>query len=100
MNLHLGKERVIVQGIRPEEKLWGPYQFPQSFDLGDRLVVSVHVENDNINTFGLPQRWFESRDTALYTCLILTVWPPAPSYFLLVTTPSPMDMTGVPVGAA
>ena len=62
MKLRLGKERVIVQGIRPEEKLWGPYQFPQSFDLGDRLAVSVHVENDNIKTFGLPQRWFESRD--------------------------------------
>ena len=29
MKLRLGKERVIVQGIRPEEKLWGPYQFPQ-----------------------------------------------------------------------
>jgi hypothetical protein len=62
MKLLLGKERVIVQGIRPEEKLWGPYQFPQSFDLGDRLVVSVHVEEDHIKTFGLPQRWFESRD--------------------------------------
>ena len=49
MKILLSEERVIVRGIRPEEKLWGPYQFPRPFDLGDRIVVSVHITNDDIN---------------------------------------------------
>ena len=53
---------VIVQGIRPEEKLWGPYQFPTPYDLGDRIVVSVHVSDDKITNYGDPCRWFETRD--------------------------------------
>ena len=48
MKLHLGKENVIVQGMRMEEYPWGPYQFPRPYDLGDRIVVSVHVEEDDI----------------------------------------------------
>lgn len=62
MKLVLGEEHVIVRGIRPEEKLWGPYQFPLPFRLEDRLVVSVHVEDDTIVASGNPTRWFESFD--------------------------------------
>ena len=43
VKLTMGPEHVIVRGIRPEEKFWGPYQFPRPYNLGDRLVVSVHV---------------------------------------------------------
>ncbi len=62
MKITLGEERVIVRGIRPEQQLWGPYQFPRPYDLGDRLVVAVHVDNDDIKSFGTDNRWFESRD--------------------------------------
>ena len=57
-----GKEQVVVRGIRPEEQLWGAYQFPRPYNLGDRLVVSVDVCEDNIQSYGSPKRWFESRD--------------------------------------
>ena len=60
--LVLGEEQVVVRGIRPEEQLWGAYQFPRPYNLGDRLVVSVDVCEDNIQSFGKPKRWFESRD--------------------------------------
>ncbi len=36
----IGEEHVIVRGIRPEEKMWGPYQFPRPYNLGDRLLVA------------------------------------------------------------
>lgn len=62
MKLTLGEEHVIVRGIRPEEKLWGPYQFPRPYNLGDRIVVAVHVTDDNIRSFGEANRWFESQD--------------------------------------
>ena len=65
MRLRLGDEHVIVQGIRPEEQLWGAYQFPRPYQLGDRLVVAVHVTTDDINSFGATNRWFESRDQGL-----------------------------------
>ncbi len=58
----IGEEHVITRGIRPEEKMWGPYQFPRPYNLGDRLLVAVHVAEDNIKSFGEPNRWFESRD--------------------------------------
>ncbi len=60
--LAAGKERVIVRGIRPEEQLWGPYQFPRPYNLGDRIVVSVHIADDNISSYGAQNRWFETRD--------------------------------------
>ena len=60
--LTLGEEQVAVRGIRPEEQLWGAYQFPRPYNLGERLVVSVDVCEDNIQSFGKPKRWFESRD--------------------------------------
>ena len=62
MRLTMGEERVIVRGIRPEEGLWGPYQFPRPYNLGDRLVVAVHVFEDDIRGLGKTNRWFESRD--------------------------------------
>lgn len=62
MKITLGEERVIVRGIRPEEQLWGPYQFPLPFHLGDRLAVCVHVHDDGIEHWGKTNRWFESRD--------------------------------------
>ncbi|NLD87015.1 MAG: exo-alpha-sialidase [Clostridiales bacterium] len=62
MKITLGKERVIVRGIKPEEKAWGPYQFPRPYHLGDRIMVSVHVEDDNLKTYGDTCRWFESWD--------------------------------------
>ena len=59
----VGEDRVIVRGIRPEEQLWGPYQFPYPYKLKDRVVVSVHVKDDNIKSFDEnTKRWFESRD--------------------------------------
>ena len=62
MKLSMGEEHVIVKGIRPEEQLWGAYQFPRPYNLGDRLVVAVHVTDDDIKSFGETNRWFESRD--------------------------------------
>ena len=43
IKLVMGDEHVVVRGIRPEEQLWGPYQFPLPYKLKDRYVVSVHV---------------------------------------------------------
>lgn len=57
-----GEERVIVRGIRPEEGIWGPYQFPRPYFLGDRYVVGVHITDDDISSYGAKNRWFESRD--------------------------------------
>lgn len=62
MKIILGEEHVIVRGIRPEEQLWGPYQFPLPYRLEDRLVVSVHVHDDGISHWGKVNRWFESFD--------------------------------------
>ncbi len=62
IRLILGEEQVIVRGMRPEEHFWGPYQFPRPYNLGDRLVVAVHISNDDIESFGEQNRWFESHD--------------------------------------
>ena len=62
MKITLGKERVIVRGIRPEEHFWGPYQFPLPYQLEDRIVVCVHVHGDGIQHWGKTNRWFESFD--------------------------------------
>lgn len=62
MKLQLGEERVIVQGMPPEENWWGKYQFPIPYRLRDRIVVSVHTEDDDIYNQGVTRRWFESRD--------------------------------------
>jgi len=65
VKITLGKEHVIVRGIRPEEKLWGPYQFPLPFHLDDRIVVCVHVHDDGIAHWGKTNRWFESFDNGV-----------------------------------
>lgn len=62
MKLIVGEEHVVVRGMRPEENWWGKYQFPLPYNLGDRLVVQVHVEDDDWYFPGIKQRWFESRD--------------------------------------
>ena len=62
IKLTMGEPHVIVRGIRPEEQLWGPYQFPRPYRLKDRFVVSVHVKNDDISNYGATALWFESRD--------------------------------------
>ena len=62
MKLTMGEEHVIVRGIRPEEQIWGAYQFPRPYKLGDRFVVAVHVTQDDIKSFGETNRWFESWD--------------------------------------
>ena len=53
---------LLSEAFVPEEQLWGAYQFPRPYNLGDRLVVAVHVTDDDIKSFGNPNRWFESRD--------------------------------------
>lgn len=62
MKLTMGEEHVIVRGVCPEEQLWGAYQFPRPYNLGDRLVIAVHVTDDDIKSFGNTNRWFESWD--------------------------------------
>lgn len=62
VELVMGEPVVIVQGIRPEEKLWGPYQFPVPYNMGDRILVSVHVSDDSFTSYADPCRWFESSD--------------------------------------
>ena len=63
MNIKVGPEKLIVQGIRPEEELWGAYQFPRPFRLADgRIAVAVHVTADDIKSFGNTNRWFVSSD--------------------------------------
>lgn len=62
MKVTVSDEKVIVRGIRPEEGLWGPYQFPHPYHLKDRIAVKVHVTDDDIKSFGNVNRWFESFD--------------------------------------
>lgn len=63
MKLKMEKERVIVRGIRPEEQLWGAYQFPSPYKLDDGIAVSVHITEDSISHFRQDtKRWFKSRD--------------------------------------
>ena len=63
MKLKMEKESVIVQGIRPEEQLWGAYQFPFPYKVKDGIAVSVHIADDSINHFKQDtKRWFKSCD--------------------------------------
>ena len=63
MKIKMSEERVIVRGIRPEEQLWGAYQFPTPYRLKDGIACSVHITEDNINTFRQDtKRWFKSTD--------------------------------------
>lgn len=63
MKITVGKEQLIVQGMTPEENPWGAYQFPRPYRLADgRIAVAVHVEADDIKSFGKENRWFVSSD--------------------------------------
>ncbi len=62
MKLKISEPRVVVRGIRPEEGLWGPYQFQSPYRLDDRIVVSVHRGVDSIKHYGDALMWFESFD--------------------------------------
>lgn len=63
MRVVMGKEKIIVQGIRPEEQLWGAYQFPTPYKLKDGIAVSVHITTDSIEHFRQDtKRWFKSTD--------------------------------------
>ena len=63
MKLKMSEEKLIVQGIRPEEQLWGAYQFPTPYKTDDGIVVSVHVTDDSISHFRQDaKRWFKSCD--------------------------------------
>lgn len=62
MKLKIGEERVIVQGMRPEEGQWGPYQFATPYKIGDTIAVSVHVGEDSMKTYGDGKLWFVSED--------------------------------------
>ena len=49
--------------MTPEENPWGAYQFPHPYRLADgRIAVAVHVEADDIKSFGKENRWFVSSD--------------------------------------
>lgn len=62
MKLKISAPNVVVRGIRPEEGMWGPYQFQTPYRLDDRIVVSVHKGADTIKNYGDPLMWFESLD--------------------------------------
>ena len=62
MKLKIGEEQVIVQGMRPEEGQWGPYQFATPYKIGDKIAVSVHVGEDSMKTYGDGKLWFVSED--------------------------------------
>lgn len=63
MKIVMGEEKLIVQGMRPEENPWGAYQFPIPYKLSDGIAVSVHVADDGIEHFCKEtKRWFKSTD--------------------------------------
>lgn len=63
MKLAMSEERVIVRGIRPEEQLWGAYQFPSPYRLSDGIACSVHITSDGIDHFRQDtKRWFKTVD--------------------------------------
>ena len=62
MKITVGKESVVVRGIRPEDGGWGPYQFPTPYTVGDKIAVSVHVGADSVKNYGDGKRWFVSAD--------------------------------------
>ena len=62
MKIVLGKESVVCRGMTFEENAWGAYQFPRPHKDGNRILCSVHVEDDNLIETGNPEKWFESYD--------------------------------------
>ena len=70
MKITVGKEKVIVRGIRPEENLWGPYQFPRVYDCDGGIIMSVHIDDDDIKAYGADCRWFKTTDKGKSWCEI------------------------------
>lgn len=62
MRILVGEERMIVQGMTPEENPWGKYQFPTPFLEDGKVVVSVFVDNDTLINDAGPVRLFETAD--------------------------------------
>lgn len=70
MKITVGKEKAIVRGIRPEENLWGPYQFPRVYDCDGGIIMSVHIDDDDIKAYGADCRWFKTTDKGKTWCEI------------------------------
>ena len=62
MRLKIGAPRVIVRGGKCEDTPWGFYQFPKLFAGEDGIYACVHVVDDSPNCYGMPEKWFVSRD--------------------------------------
>ena len=62
MKLIVGEPKVILRGIRPEEGMWGPYQFATPYDCGNKIAVSIHVGEDSFRTYVDEKIWMESHD--------------------------------------
>lgn len=62
MRLKIGAPRVIVRGGKCEDTPWGFYQFPKLFAGEDGVYACVHVEDDSPDCYGMPEKWFVSRD--------------------------------------
>ena len=50
MKIKIGEKIPIVRGIRPEEGMWGPYQFVTPYNADGKIVVSIHTGEDSIKT--------------------------------------------------
>ena len=62
MRLKIGDPAIIVRGGKCEDVPWGPYQFPKLFQGEDGVYACVHVEDDSPDCYGMPEKWFISRD--------------------------------------
>ena len=62
MKIVVGEEKLIVQGMTPEENPWGSYQFPKPYYDGDKIGVSVFVDDDTLINDAKPCRLFETVD--------------------------------------
>lgn len=84
MKIELGEERVVLRGIRPEEQIWGPYQFPKAYKRDGRLIVVIHISHDEVKSWGAPRIWCESRDNG-------ETWEK-------IENPIPAELIGIPLG--
>jgi hypothetical protein len=61
MKLTLGQPRVLSQAPANERDC-GPWQFPDTFEAGERLYLSFHKEADSAKSYGRPRAWLVSGD--------------------------------------
>lgn len=61
MKIKLGEKRIVVQGVRPEDNMWGEYQFPRICNNNGELIVEVHAGEDRIDTLDT-KLYFKSVD--------------------------------------